>query len=197
MNCINIIDISTIKDIVLIIGSLTATVYTLYSYKKSRKELSIKFRHELSRNLFKSIYDLKQVFNYTRSSLILASEYPANFKIDETKQSEKLRSVFENRFRHLNEKVNTILSLIGEAELEYKNEIPQLCNEILNQIYNYKEDVSLFIQLVDNTNHRDPDLVNLRKVIYNIDPTSNKTTIKFEKKIEEILSMLKKELSRN
>ncbi|WP_143569891.1 hypothetical protein [Tenacibaculum agarivorans] len=185
-----------IKDIILIIGSLTATVFTIRSFSKWKKEHKGKLKYELSRNLLKSIYDLRDDFKGVRSPMILASEFSSEHHISETKESEKYKFIFENRLKHLQKSYNTFLSLLPEVEIDYGTEMNELCKELIKHITNYHFKMTEFIQLVDNW-----DLINnpyhkeLNSIIFN-NTQNNPTTDSFNNTVDKLKAQLLKEIKK-
>jgi hypothetical protein len=193
--CLNYIDLTLVKDIVLIIGSLTATVFTVRSLNKWKKEHKGKLKYELSRNLLKSIYDLRDDFKGVRSPLIRASEFSNEHDIRETKESEKYTYVFENRLKYLQESYNSFLSLLPEVEIDYTDEVNVLCNDLVGHIRNYHLKIGEYIQLVDNWNIDNPYYVELHSIIFN-NSDNNKTTLSFNETIEKLKKQLLKEIKK-
>ena len=194
--CLNNIDITLIKDIILIIGSLTATIFTFRSFSKWKKEHKGKLKYELSRNLLKSIYDLRDDFKGVRSPMILASEFSSEHHISETKESEKHQYIFNNRLKYLQTSYNTFLSFLPEVEIDYGPEMNTLCKELISHITNYHFKMSEFIQLVDNWDlHENPYHKELNRVIFN-NGENNPTTISFNETVDKLKTQLMKEIEK-
>jgi len=193
---LNNIDLTLIKDIVLVISSLTAIFFTIGNFSKWKKEHKGKLQYELSRNLLKSIYDLRDDFNGVRSPMIYPSEFSSEHHISESKESEKYKYIFENRLKYLQKSYNTYLSLLPEVEIDYSSEINTLCMELIKQINNYHFKMNEFIQIVDNW-----DLLNnpyhkeLNRIIFN-NGENNTTTISFNETVDKLKTQLMKEIKK-
>ncbi|MBC8753637.1 hypothetical protein H2O64_03065 [Kordia sp. YSTF-M3] len=192
----NSIDLTLIKDIILIIGSLTATFFTLRSFNKWKKEHKGKLKYELSRNLLKSILDLRDDFGRVRSPLILASEFSSKHHISETKKSEQYQYVFQNRLKYLQESYNTFLSFLPEVEIDYNSEMSKLCKELTRHVTHYNIKLNEFIQLVDNLDtFNNPYEKELNSIIFN-NGDNNPTTDSFDKTVGKLKIQLTKEMKK-
>jgi hypothetical protein len=193
---LNNIDLTLIKDIVLIIGSLTATIFTIRSFSKWKKEHRGKLKYELSRKLLKSIYDLRDDFKGLRSPMILVSEFSSNYHISKTKESEKYQYIFENRLKYLQKSYNTYLSLLPEVEIDYSSEINALCKELINHIINYHFKINEFIKLIDNWDlHNNTYHKELNSIIFN-NGENNPTTTSFNETVDKLKIQLMKEIKK-
>ena len=193
--CIENIDLTLVKDIILIVGSLTATIFTIRSFSKWKKEHKGKLKYELSRNLLKSVYDLRDDFKGTRSPMIWSHEFSSEYH-SKTKESEKYKYVFENRLKYLQNSYNSFLSLLPEIEIDCDSEINDLCKKLVKHITDYHLKVNEFIQLVDNW-----DLINnpyhkeLNSTIFN-NGKNNQTTITFNETVDKLTKELLKEINK-
>lgn len=194
--CSNIIDLTLVKDITLIIGSLTATLFTFGSFNKWKKEHKGKLKYELSRNLLKSIYDLRDDFKGVRSPMILASEFSPDHDYSKTKESDKYKYVFENRLKHLQKSYNTYLSLLPEVEIDYGSKVNEHCEELINHITTYHFKMTEYIQVVDNWDlFNNPHHMELKNVIFN-SGKDNKTTNSFNATVDKLKAQLTKEIKK-
>lgn len=194
--CLNNTDLTLIKDIILIIGSLTATVFTVRSFSKWKKEHKGKLKYELSRNLLKSIYDLRDDFKGVRSPMIRVSEFSSEHHIPETKESEKYKFIFDNRLKYLQKSYNTFLSLLPEVEIDYGSEMKVLCKELVKHITNYHFNMIKFIQIVDNWDlFNNPHHKELNSIIFN-NSEDNPTTDSFNNTVEKLKRQLMKEIKK-
>jgi hypothetical protein len=191
MCCTINIDLATIKDILLIIGSSTTILFAFLGYNKWKKELKGRVKFELTRTLLKEIYSFRDAFKSLRSTFIFASEFPNGHDPSNYNKQETNRHIFSNRLKYFNESYNSILSLLPEVELEFEKDLFDLVRDLLNQIMQYHMKLNEFIQLTDHGGN-DDYYQELRKVIYDIGE-NNPTTIKFMSTIDKIETKLKKE----
>lgn len=183
------IDIGIVKDILLIIGSITSIMFAFLGYNKWKKELKGRVKFELTRTVLKELYSFRDSFKYLRSPLMLAHEFPPNHDPRNHNESETNHYVFTNRFKDFGHSYNAISSILPEIELEFEPELFELIRELLFQVVQYKIRLDEFIQLSGKTNN-DEYLQELRRVVYDIGD-DNPTTKKFMNAINKIENKLK------
>lgn len=183
------IDIGIVKDILLIIGSITSIMFAFLGYNKWKKELKGRVKFELTRTVLKELYLFRDSFKYLRSPLTSAHEFPPNHDPLNYNESETNHYVFTNRFKDFGHSYNSIYSILPEIELEFEPELFELIRELLNQVVQYKIRLNEFIQLSGKTNN-DEYLQELRKIVYDIGE-DNPTTKKFMNAVDKIESKLK------
>jgi hypothetical protein len=179
-----------IKDIVLILGSLTTIFLALIGIKKWKREHKGKLRYEFSRMLLKTIYTLRDQFKGVRSPFISASEFSPNYKQEFNDEANNYRFVFTNRLKPLNETSNELLSILPEVELEFDKEVRKIFEDLLSQIQLYKMSLNEFIQLTGNTNN-DDHYVELQNVVF-----SNTKEDKTLKEFESIVTKAEAEINK-
>lgn len=184
------------KDIILILGSLIATFFTIKSFSKWKKEHRGKIRYELGRNVLKSMYNLRDDFQGVRSPFTMPSEFSLEHDVRKTKESEKTLYVMQNRLKYLQTSYNTFLSLLPEIEIEYDQTIYDLCIELTRHIMDYHSKVGQYIGILDNPDWRkNPYYIELHNVMYNTGK-NNPTTIAFEQTIEKLTVKIKAEIKK-
>lgn len=197
-------DLQFIKDIILIIGSLTSTFFAFRSYNKWKKEHKGKIKYELSRNILKTILTIRDDFKSIRSPFIHPHEFmpefqpkfQPEFQPNKSKKSENLSYVFNNRLKVIYDSSNSLSSLFPEIELEFGNNLKKLCSDIIYEIKLYQMALSEFIQISDvenifNTEH----YKKLTLQVYNIGD-QNELTMKFENLIEIVKKEIEKEIKK-
>lgn len=173
-----------IKDVILIIGSITATSFAFITFNKWKREHSGKLKYELLRNVLKTTYTLRDDFASARNPFVHGSEFMPNYDPKGSNQLENTIYVLNNRLKYLQTTYNDLLSLLGEIELEFGKETRNICHQPIRQINNYRFKVDEFIQLDGNSNN-DEYLQELRKIVYAIG-ANNPTTLEFERVVSEI-----------
>ncbi len=150
-----VLNLQTVKDIILIIGSLIGTFFTFVSINKWKKEHKGKLKYELSRNVLKASYALRDDFYGVRTPMIFASEYLPTYDFKKKMDTENYQYVFSNRLKSIQPSYNVFLSLLPEVELEFGKEIKDLCRELISRVNIYHMRVNEFVQLTDDTNNDD------------------------------------------
>lgn len=178
-----------VKDIILIIGSITATIFAFTTLNKWKREHSGRLRYELLRNVLKTVYTLRDDFASARNSLIHSSEFMPEYKMESGSDKQNTIYVLNNRLKYLQNTYNELLSLLGEIELEFGKETRNICHQPIRQINMYRFKVEEFIQLDDSSNN-DYHLQELRRVVYSIGK-DNPTTLQFDKTVSDIEAKIK------
>lgn len=190
MNCI-ILNLSYIKDLVLIISSLTTVFIAIYSIRKWRKEFRVKVNYDLSRSLLKTIYATRDKFKGVRSELIMINEYIPNYKHGTTKTSENYHYVFKNRLIYFNESYSDFLSLLPEAEVVFGKKIRKECQEIIGMVQSYLFSLNEYLQIVDSTNNYE-NLKEVNSIVF-----SHHSDDKFGDNFEIIIKKIEQSLIKN
>jgi hypothetical protein len=189
-------DLQFIKDIILIIGSLTSTFFAFRSYSKWKKEHKGKIKYELCRNILKTVFTIRDDFKSVRSPLSLAYEFMPEYKPGKSKESENLSFIFNNRLKVLYDSCNSLSSLLPEIEFEFSSDLKKKCGDILYEITLYQMTLSEFIQISDVENiFNDEHYKELKLKVYNIGG-DNELTLKFEKIIETVKKEIEKEIKK-
>lgn len=187
--------LTTIKDIVLIIGSLTSTLFAIGTYNKWKKEHKGKLKYELCRNVLKTVYKIRDDYRSARSPVMFGHEMMPGYNPGITKESENLLHVHNGRMKFLSESCNNLHSLLPEIEIELNAEIKNFCNLLLIEIHHYQMKLSEYIQVVDNAKNLDKDyLKEIRLQIY--DSSENASAKSFNDKVEKIKSEIAKEIKK-
>lgn len=187
-------NLQTIKDILLILGSTTTIIFAFVGFNKWKRELKGRTKYESSRKLLKALYSFRDAFKSLRSVLILASELPENYDRRKTDEAKEMQHVFTNRLKYFNEPYNSLRSLLPEVEIEYEAKLLDLFYDLFYQITLYHMKMNEYFQLIGNTN-KDAHFQEVRKVILAIGE-DNPTTKKFTSIVEQIESELKNEMKK-
>lgn len=189
-------DLQFIKDIILIIGSITSTFLVFRSYSKWKKEHKGKIKYELCRNILKTVFTLRDDFKSVRSPLSFAHELMPGYKPGESKESENLSYIFNNRFKVLYDSCNSLSSLLPEIEFEFSIDLKKKCEDILYEVKLYQMTVSEFVQISNVENiYKDEHYKVMKLKVYNIGD-NNELTLKFEKLIDIIKIDVQKEINK-
>ncbi|KQK26114.1 hypothetical protein AR438_11070 [Chryseobacterium aquaticum] len=189
-------DLQFIKDIILIIGSITSTFFAFRSYSKWKKEHKGKIKYELCRNILKTVFTLRDDFKSVRSPLSFAHELMPGYKPGESKESENLSYIFNNRFKVLYDSCNSLSSLLPEIEFEFSIDLKKKCEDILYEVKLYQMTVSEFVQISNVENiYKDEHYKVMKLKVYNIGD-NNELTLKFEKLIDIIKIDVQKEINK-
>ena len=159
------IPLSDIKDVVLIVSSMTTVVVAIYGLNKWRLEYKVKVNYELSRSLLKSIYSLRDRLDSLRSNFITANEFMPNYDFKKPNERENYTYIFNNRLKYFNESYSDFLSQLPEVEVIFGKELRNDCVLITVEISSYLDNLNQFIQLVDNTNNVDY-LNQIKKIVF-------------------------------
>ena len=183
--------LTTIKDIVLIVGSLTSTLFAIGTYNKWKKEHKGKLKYELCRNVLKTVYKIRDDYKSARSPMMFGHEMMPDYSPGISKESENLLHVHNGRMKYLAESCNSLHSLLPEIEIELNTEIKNNCNLLLIEIHHYQRKLSEYIQVVDNVKDLEKDyLKQIREQIY--DSSENSASKSFNGKVEKIKSEIAK-----
>ncbi len=191
-NTVCFFNVVLIKDIILIVSSITTIVISFYGLNKWKKEHKGKLRYELSRNVLKAVLNLRESFKEIRNPMMwpheLSSEHGAN-----ARESEKWSYLFNKRLKSIQSDCNEFSTFLPEVEIEFDKETNSLCNELTDHFRKQHRAISEYIQLVDNCDQENPRFKKVYNVVFN-DSDDNETTIAFNKTIDALKEKLSKEM---
>lgn len=171
--------LTTLKDIILITGSLTTIVLAFYGLNKWKKEYKGKVKYVLAQKTLKIIYTLRDRFKGVRSNFIFAHEFPKGYDPRDDDPIEGEKYVFENRLNPLNETYNELLSLLPEIEVEFGKKVRDKCGDILNKVAMYKMRLDDYFLLKDTGQDSSNHFNESRKVVYST-VKEDKISMEFE-----------------
>lgn len=187
--------LATIKDIVLITGSLTSTLFAIFTYNKWKKEHKGKIKYELCRNVLKTVFKIRDDYRSARSPMMFAHEMIPGYSPGVSKESENLLHVHNGRIKYLAESCSSLHTLLPEIEIELNSEIKNYCNLLLIEIHHYQMKISEYIQVVDNEKKFEKEYIKeIRSQIYDIG--ENAVTKSFNDKVDKIKSEITKEIKK-
>jgi len=189
MNHCHFIDVPAIKDLLLIISSLSTILFAFLGYNKWKKELKGRTKYELARTSLKTVYSFRYAFKALRSPLTLVHEMPPGFNPRNQKPKEDEHYVISSRLKIFNEDYNNLISLLPEIELEFDKELLDLFYELCRHITNYNLSLNEYFQLYSVTNNEER-FNDLRAIVRDIGK-ENKTSKEFDHTVEKLENQLR------
>ena len=126
--------ISAIKEIIIGLSAVLATIFAYIGLNTWRKELKGKAEYQLAKDVLKSVYKVRDAFHHVRNPAIFAYEYPEEMRdysgnLKPEKDYEGLHYVYEKRWEKMNEAFKELEEHHLNAQVEWG---PEFQNVIIN-----------------------------------------------------------------
>lgn len=126
--------ISAIKEIIIGLSAVLATIFAYIGLNTWRKELKGKAEYQLAKDVLKSVYKVRDAFRHVRNPAIFSYEYPEEMRdysgnLKPEKDYEGTLYVYEKRWEKMNEAFKELEEHHLNAQVEWGSEFQ---NVIIN-----------------------------------------------------------------
>lgn len=172
-------ELSDIKDVVLICVSITTISVTIYAFNKWKTEHTAKIKFDCAYKVLKALYLVRDNFNSLRAPFIATWELPKDLNFSNIDERNEMEYVINGRLKPFQESLNQYNSLLPEVEVLFSKEVRNVCQEVNGTVRVYYFKVNEYLQLIDNTNNHE-HLAEIKKDVFN---TSKNDKLEEELKI--------------
>jgi hypothetical protein len=176
--------IGLIKDIVLLVTGIIASLVALIGLNTWKKHLKGKVEYDLSRKLLTKTYRLRDLISFVRSSYMSGAEMqnpPDNSPFSKTEEGKRYYNAYTgymNRFKPINETKARLLTDLLEAEALWGDSIRQQYNRLFHQMNVLVVEIESYLRDINpETRYRrdmpDPRIEQQLKIMYSREKVEN------------------------
>jgi hypothetical protein len=126
--------VSTIKEVIIGLSAVFATIFAYVGLNTWRKELKGKSEYQLAKDVMKSVYKVRDAFQHVRNPAIFAYEYPDEMRdysghLKPEQEYEGAAYVYEKRWEKMTEAFSELEEHHLDAQVEWG---PEFQNVIMN-----------------------------------------------------------------
>ncbi|MGB2965535.1 MAG: hypothetical protein WBB69_16290 [Anaerolineales bacterium] len=138
--------ITAIKDIIVVLSAISATIIAFIGLTTWRKELKGKSEYQLAKEVLKSVYKVRDAFKHVRHPAIFQYEYPEEMQnhFDQLKSEyeyEGTLQVYEKRWEVMTETFRELEEHHLDAQVEWGSEF----QDVIINLRTCKSDLQIAI----------------------------------------------------
>ncbi len=123
--------ISAIKDVIVGLSAISATIFAYIGLNTWRKELKGKAEYQLAKDVLKSVYRVREAFKHVRNPAIFAYEYPEEMRdysghLKRERDYEGTVYVYEKRWEKMTEAFKELEEHHLDAQVEWGAEFQNI-----------------------------------------------------------------------
>ena len=196
---------SMVKDLALAGAAFTTAYVALAGLEKWQKELTGKANFDVARELAKSIYLLRDAISSCRSPFTAAHEFPEGYdgvlsKRSNEEEGQAWAFVYKKRWEPVGKALQSLDTATLEAEALWGKEIKEKVQELRLCTTSLFVDIQTFIEDKYSGGEDFKDQEFARAIHFGIwdkKPSENELTLRINKAIDGIESVIRPHLSRN
>ena len=138
--------ITAIKDIIVILSAISATIFAFMGLTTWRKELKGKSEYQLAKEVLKSVYKVRDAFMHVRNPAIFQYEYPEEMQnhfghLKPEYEYEGTLHVYQKRWEVMTEAFRELEEHHLDAQVEWGSEF----KDVITNLRTCKSDLQIAI----------------------------------------------------